>query len=109
VSSAIVEVIAVTSVLGVLGAMLFMLAKDADQLMRMIIRLELLPFPRSTRKWLATTFPRLGYYYFGTSGDKEQDRRIRHRARLAGRVFVVLTVGGVVFMFLFAIFASVLA
>ncbi len=107
--SAMVEVIAVTSVLTVLGAMLFMMARDADQLMRWIIRVELFFLPKRCRERLATAVPRLGYYYFGTTGDKEQDRRIERPMRLAGHVFVILALGGILFMFLFAIVVSLVS
>lgn len=103
---AAIQVIVVVSALTILVAVLFTMAKDANRLMRLTIRVGFIPFPEGIRKWLATASPQFAYYYVGTTGDNEQDRRIEHRMRLGGRVFVILTFGGFLSVFLLGIVIS---
>ena len=98
-----VEAVAVVFVLGLFGFMFFMMWKDPEWWPRLSARLFFLPFSMSGRRALGEMFPSFGYSYFGTTGDAARDAKLRRRIRLSSRAFVVLSLGGVLFMFLFTI------
>jgi hypothetical protein len=98
----VVEAIVVISVLSFFVFFLFMNFKEPEWFPRLGARLCFAFMSESERRSLARAFPTVGYYYFGTTGDEEKDARIRRSTRLYGRGFVIVSLSGILFMFLLA-------
>jgi len=99
-----VEVLVTLFVLGTFAFLFFKAFTDPEWLPRLGARLVSLPFSKSERKSLTKIFPRIDYFYDGTTGDKEKDAHIRRSQRNLSRAWVILILSG----FLFTLVVSTL-